>query len=925
MRTTPITLNSEIVAQLPIYDDLMVTNALMDAQEIQADVELPGTLISPIGATIQHKGNPYTINTPPLRAEKLGNRLFKYSVMFESVLYKLYDKKLRHFGNRNFQFYGDPSDYAQLIADNANEIDSGWTVGTCEVLPEKSIDFTGQSCRTSLDLIAEAFGLEWYLDGKIIHFVKQVGNTTTLVFRYGRGMGLYSLSYAYQSDKNIVSRAYGYGSSRNLPKGYRGGATQLMFDGDFLEKNVFKPDGVTKLYGVKEGDYENEDIYPEIAGSVSAVSAFDPDAGTFTITDSTLSFDLNPYFTSETPKLSFKTGELQGQEFEITRYKHDTKTITLKVFTDSNDNKLPNATFQAAIGDTYTLFDMSLPAEYIVDAENRLRVATKAYLDENCVPRVLYSLEIDPLYARDNGILLYPGDKVRIIDEDLGIDELIRVTKTNYSYSFPEVISPSTKITVEIANFIPYTTTERVIADTIDNQHNIKVVDRTNAERARLNALNMKTLSGRIFDPDGNLAKGAETLFAGMAAIGFDSQNFGLIDVTIAPNFGADPNSLVISGGQLVHRTYEVEGIGYTWIITANAWSGLDPAKFYYVYAKCSKYALTGTWEISETPIMVNDNLGFYSFNLGQLFEVNTDGYRSFEFTKGMTYIVGDQITTGTIKSIDSQNYWNLNNGKQNVGGVNDGWDYDVTIPATFTIRNALVAKIIQVGSGGVVNAGISGITDAGTSSVRFWAGSDVAGKGSATFRALDDGTVYMSKARISGDVIIGTESGVEEDGYTTGWSLSKGAILSDGYSYPAMTDGNNSAIIRGSSRYSGDKYNEFSFGTELTPASAGGQVSQVGKIRNNRPKLGIVPGLDDTTNLALELEATGANKNIALRMRGGVEILSGSEVLKGKSGYLPLDPLVPGGPSYTGLRIQDGSIVGYGTYTIADNPPGLT
>ncbi len=692
MRATPIILNSVQVATLPIYDDLNVTSELMGAQEIQTDIDLPGTLISPIGATIGYKGNPYTINTPPLRVDKLGNRLFKYSVMFESVLYRLYDKKLRHLGNRTFQYYNDPAGYAQLIVDNANEIDPGWSVGNCDVLPEKTIDFSGHTCRTALDTVAEAFKLEWSLDGKKINFVKQVGNTTTLVFKYGRGMGLYSLSYSYQSDKNVVTRAYGYGSTRNLPKNYRNGATQLMFDGEFLEKNVFKPDGVTKLYGVKEGDYENEDIFPQIDGLVSGVSAFDPDAATFTITDASLTFDLNTYFGSDTPKLSFKTGELQGQEFEITRYKHDTKTITLKVFTDSNDNKLPNSVFQAAIGDTYNLFDMNLPDECILDAENRLKAATQEFLNENCVPRVLYTLEIDPLYARDNNIMLKPGDKVRVIDEDLGIDEMIRVTKTNYPFNFPEQITKSTKISVDIANFIPYTTTERVIADTIDNQKEIKVVDRTNAERARLNALNMKNLAGRVFDPDGNLAKGSESIVAAMATFGFDSQNFGLIDVTIAPNSGADPNSLVISGGQLVHRIYEIEGLGYTWQMTGNAWSGLNPSKFYYVYAKCSKYSLTGTWEISETPVFVNDNLGSYSFNLGQLFEVNTAGYRSFEFTKGMTYIVGDTITTGTIQSIDKQNFFNLNNGTFNLGSALSGLDWDVTEDGQLTIRGKVIA-----------------------------------------------------------------------------------------------------------------------------------------------------------------------------------------------------------------------------------------
>lgn len=696
MTYLPIIHNSTEVAQLPVYGPLSLTSELMGAKEIQADIELPYAIKPPIGAFITVKGKKYTLNTPPLNVTKQSNTLYKYSLMFEGALYRLYDKGLKHLGNKTFQYYGKPADFAQLIVDNINTIDSGWAVGLCDDLPEIKIDFDKHTCRTALDTIAEKFKIEWNNNEKEISFVKQVGNVTTLVFEYGRGKGLYSLSYAYQSDKNVVTRAFGYGSTRNLPEGYRGGATQLMFDGQYLEKNVFMPDGVTPLYGVKEGDYENEDIYPEIVGTVSAVSTYDPDASTFTITDSSLYFDLDTYFSADTPKVSFLTGELQGQEFEITRYVHATKTITLKVFVDGNNNTLPNSAFQAHVGDTYNLFDMHLPTEVVTAAEERLRIDTQEWLNENCVPRVLYSLELDPLYARDNGIMLNIGDKVRIIDTGLGIDDMIRVTKTVYPINFPEQITPETKISAEIANFIPYTTTERVIAATIDNQKEIKVVDRTNSERARRGSLAMKQLSGRIFDPDGNLAKGEESLFAGMTTVGFESQNFGIPGVTIATNAGADPNALVISPGHLIHYMYEIEGLGYDWTMAGNAWSGLDPTKFYYVYAKCSKTSLAGTWQISETPVFVNDFVGYWAFNLGQLFEVNSEGYRRFDFTKGMTFTVGDTITSGILQDITKQNYFNLNNGSFNLGNNTSGMDYNVTEADTLTIKGRIVATLAE-------------------------------------------------------------------------------------------------------------------------------------------------------------------------------------------------------------------------------------
>lgn len=501
MPYTTILKGSTALDTMPLYDDLAINWALMGEKEIRADFESPKPLNIPVGSYIQYKGEQYTVNTVP-SVSKEGEHLYKYNITFESVLYRLHDKKLRHLNNRTFQDFGNPAAFAQLVVDNINEIDSGWTVGLCDDLDPKTINFNGQTCRAALDTIAEAFGLEWDVTGKVIRFTKQVGVTTPYVFKYGQGNGLYTLSYAYQNDKNIVTRAYGYGSTRNLPESYRNGATQLMFDGLFLEKNVFEADGVTKKYDYKEGDYENEDIYPEVAGVLSGATPWATGDGTFTVQDETLTFDLNDYKSVETPKLSFTSGELQGQEFDIISYKADTHTYTLKVFQDGNSQTLPRLGHQAAPGDTYTLFDMPLPTELVTAAEARLRTATLEWLNTNSKPQVLYSLDLDPLYARDNNIMLKPGDRVTIQDAALGINELIRVSKVQYPVNFPEQITPSTKITIEIANFVPYTLTERVVLDIRDTKQEVKTTISKGNFIKRM-AEYVKTLTGVDYLPPG--------------------------------------------------------------------------------------------------------------------------------------------------------------------------------------------------------------------------------------------------------------------------------------------------------------------------------------------------------------------------------------------------------------------------------------
>ncbi|WP_114937583.1 phage tail protein [Mucilaginibacter endophyticus] len=843
----PIYLNGVIISQLPVYDDLAINRALMGVDEIPVQIELPGTLYCPIGSYIIYNNWKYTVNTipsPTVTGDANGLK-YKYSIVFESPFYKLYDKKFKHLNNKTFEFYGDLESLCYLVVSNINEIDSGWTVGICDDLGKKTLSFDKHTCRTALDTIAEAFGCEWYPSGigKTINFVKQAGNLTTLVFQYGRGKGLYSLGYEYQNDENIVTRAFGYGSSKNLPKNYRDGATQLMFDGYYLDKNILKPDGVTPLYGIKEGDYEDEDIFPSVAGVVSGLSAYDADSGVFTITDSALSFNLNTYFSQDTAKVTFTSGQLQGQDFEIQSYDNTAKTIKVKKSQDAAGNTLPNETVTAEIGDTYTLTDMYMPDEVVAAAEDLLKTKTQEWLNENCVPRVLYTLELDPLYARDNGIILKPGDQIRVVDNALGIDTLIRTTSTSYPVIFPDIITPNTKISATIANFIPYTTTERVISDTIDNQHDIKIVNRTSAERARVNALNLKKLQSRIFNPDGSLFTGTDSLVAGMASFGYDSQNFNLNNVTISPNDGADPNSLKISAGDMVHRIYKIEGLGYTWIISNNEWTGLDPAKFYYVYAKCSRTALTGTWEISETPVNAADIPGYYAFNVGILYEVNTDGYRDFEFTKGMTYIVGDQITTGRIKDITGQNFFDLNSAQFNLGDEDAGLDWNITTPATLTIRGFTVAKVVQVGSDGQINARISGVTDAGANSIRFAAGP------ADQFKVLDSGKMLATNAEISGDITASTGK-IGEFNILNGFlSLNK--------------------------EHQTGVFNQVLFGDNVLPATSP-NLKANGVLRN------LVENNEAGTgkNYALILEADNAYTNIALEVVNG-DVNLGSDALQ--------------------------------------------
>ncbi|WP_425628884.1 phage tail protein [Cellulophaga lytica] len=672
--TINILRNSTTVATIPIDENTIFVQKLMGEHKITAVTIVSAPLAVTIGDYIEHNGERYYLNIAPV-LEKINNFTYSYTLIFEGEAYYLYNKLFLDEGVADFSYHGDPTDLLLLLLTNINSIQTGWALGTVDAAPAQTITFSNDTCRTALTKIAEAFGMEYRLHGKDIYLQYTVGVTTNLTFEYGRGKGLYTLSRNSIDNKNLVTRVYGFGARKNISTDYRSGTTRLVFEDRKLEKN-------TTLYGIREGVVTFEDVYPQRTGTVVETEDIN------TIVDTSLDFNVNEYLIEGTvAKIVFKTGALTGYEFEVRRYNHNAKSIEFLDFVEENGYTLPNTLNKPEIGDQYTLIDIQMPQTYIDAAEATLETKTQEYLDQNSTPRVTYALEIDEKYIRDNGINLQIGNIVTAIDTDLGVNAAIRVTEVSYP------LVNQAQVSAVISDTIPYTTEERLIADTVDNATLTKNTDRRRAELARQSAARMRDLQNLTFDPDGYFnpenikPQSIETL---MLSVGAKSQNFGLIGVAIQPNAGGNAASLSVSLGQLVHYEINVDGLGYVWDIPGQNFTGLQAAKPYYLYAKCSKTALTGIWELSEVPRQTEDEAGQYLFNLGILY-AEKDGRRDFDFTNGMTYISGDTITTGKITSLDGYSFFDLTEGKFKVGDTTSSLDWNVTTPNRLTIKGSIL------------------------------------------------------------------------------------------------------------------------------------------------------------------------------------------------------------------------------------------
>ena len=69
-----------------------------------------------------------------------------------------------------------------------------------------------------------------------------------------------------------------------------------------------------------------------------------------------------------------------------------------------------------------------------------------------------------------------------------------------------------------------------------------------------------------------------------------------------------EKNSFTVSTGSLVHHQIQIVGLGYTWVFEAPLTrEDLVSEYAYYLYAKCSKSALTAEWVLSDEQISVEE------------------------------------------------------------------------------------------------------------------------------------------------------------------------------------------------------------------------------------------------------------------------------------------------------------------------------
>jgi hypothetical protein len=589
----------------------------------------------------------YKLNRLP-NVVKKSNSEYLYSIEFEALFYDLSKFSYLFLGADNsltevdFSLMGNARVFAQLVCDNANRVDSDWQLGEIEETESINLSFSGENCLSCLNRIATEFKTEFWFQDKTINISKKA-ITTPLVLEYGQGKGLYELRRT-NIDADVFTRLYAYGSSRNLPVGYRNFSKRLRLPASsFLEANVAH-------YGIIEKSIIFDDIYPKREGIVTATDSFD------TFVDATIDFNVNEHLLPGlSAKVSFITGQLAGYELEA-NFTNGTKRFKLFKNNDEKALDVPSVYLRPAIGDKYVLIDIAMPAAYVTAGENTLLEKAQSELEFNSSPRVQYDLSADPIHFKRNNIQPKIFDTTRVLDSVMQIDKTIRIVSLRRSivdfYVYPEI---KLSETVAPAAIVRQAQAAQDLERAIVNNRLYDVNRQRFGFKTATESINSAfDTSSDIFNEK---IKPVIVETAGLI-VGQESQQFTLVNILFQTNYNGDPNAFVATAGKLVHFTINDNNTVREWNLSSYSRSDLT-AQLYYLYAKCEKVGTSGTFLLSPLQIKTGDDASYFHFLIGSI-STPIDNVREPSFSYGFTTINGKFIKAGRISSQDGSTYLDL-------------------------------------------------------------------------------------------------------------------------------------------------------------------------------------------------------------------------------------------------------------------------
>lgn len=674
----------------------------------------------PLGSYVEYQGEVYML-LKPQNFTKNNTRNFEYTLILEGVETVLSWYKLRDFSGRlKFSYTAKPQEHVQLIVDNLNERDSGWSVGICVESAEKVVSFNHTSCVDALRQIAEAFNTEYEIIGKQISLRKvEYNKENPLPLSYGFGNGFKSgVKRENAGDSKEVEILYVQGGERNINSSLYGSVElllpknqQLRYDGSKFENEVgFVLSGsrqyTTDANGVYikrndkalvtsiEDSLDCSNIYPSRVGEASSVETISISDNFYDILDSSIPASLDYHeclIEGEKMTIVFQSGMLAGREFDCS-YVHLSRRFKI-VPQEIDGIIMPNETYKPAIGDKYAIFGIQLPDSYISDDATKtgaswdmFREAIRYFWD-NEDSKFSFIGELDPQWASSDwvniGGRIVRGGYVAFTDSQFQAQPvLIRIVGIRDYVNYPH------KPQIELSNM----TLGGGAGSALKNLPSTETV----IEQSKKDVIRFAKRGFREAKETAKMIENSLLNFSGsINPITIQTMHLLLGDESLQFEFVANQNSITpvfhdesynptakqfsSAAGIIQHRTLGIDTMSSSYTASDYKWWSLpaylssvldDSSKSYYLYAKVSKTANTGVFLLSETAIAIEQIAGFYHLLMGILNSEN-NGDRSYNQMYGFSELTPGRMTIKKIASPSGKVYIDLekNNGEGEIGG----------------------------------------------------------------------------------------------------------------------------------------------------------------------------------------------------------------------------------------------------------------
>lgn len=733
------------VLDVEVDDNSYRNRVIMGDHSLTLYYSLPEHVEIPVGAYCEFQGEKFTLERPENFKMK-HKRLFEYTVIFEAPEAKAKIWKFRNpvDGRLKFSLTAKPIEHLQMFVDNMNRRDTGWTVGDCVDGVETLIAYDHDFCIAALQKQASQFNTEYEFVGKRVSLKKvEYNKSAPLPLSYGRGNGFKTgvgrsntgdtppieILFVQGGTDNIDPSKYG-SSELKLPAGQT-----LAYDGEHFENEagfvkanarnyVVDESGLSirrydkQLSSLAEDSLDCSEIYPKRVGTVSSVAVVDAGNNFYDIIDTSIPSTLNYeecLIEGETMTIIFQSGMLAGREFEVKYYHEAVKNKAARRFeivpAELDGQTMPNATFAPKAGDKYAVFKCMLPDSYIRDDETKtgaswdmFRAAVK-YLFDNEEQKFTFTGELDGIWSKKDwlniGGRIKLGGYILFSDEQFQKDGvLVRITGVkdyiNKPYS-PVIELSNTTVSGGVSSTLNELKSEGVVMEDL-HRASIQFTKRRFRDAKETISMLEDALLENFTNSINPIAVQTMSMLVGDESLQFRFVNSKTNPVQVAHSitYDIEAKQLSAEAGIIQHMTLGIASISSAhkaseykyWNMSAYISGRLDDGlKKYYLYAKVSRTAQTGSFILSETAIKMEAVSGFYHLLVGVL-NSEYDGVRSFVTLYGFSEVLPGRVTTDRVVSGDGNSFFDF---VANALKLGDKLSYNVNGDGELKIKGTIV------------------------------------------------------------------------------------------------------------------------------------------------------------------------------------------------------------------------------------------